>query len=90
MLYIKGLSFRSKDYTKELKLSSVHVFWTRLASFVQLGHFSEPQVASNFQNRTNEPIGLEHKIYTMMKGRGIIYGDHTVPVTICSEVQYVP
>ena len=26
----------------------------------------------------------------MMKGRETFYSDHTVPITSCSEVQYVP
>ena len=35
----------------------------------------------------NNPRGLENKIYTMMKESETAYGDHTVPVTSCSEVQ---
>ena len=44
---IKGVFFGSKDYSKELKLSSVHVFWARLASFGTLGLISDPQISSN-------------------------------------------
>ena len=40
-------------------------------------------------NENNDPKGLENKIYTMMKGAETFYGDHTVPITSCSEVQYV-
>ena len=64
------VSFGSKDYTKELKLSSVQVFWARLDSFGQLGLITDPQIPSKFHNGTNDPKGLEIKIYTMMKGGG--------------------
>ena len=74
---------------KNCKLSSVQVFWTRLAFFGRLGLISDPQISSKLQNGFNVSKGLENKIYTMMKGRETFYGDHTVPVTSCSEVQYV-
>ena len=69
-MFHKRLSFESKDCTKELKLSSVLVFWARLLSFGQLGLISEPQISSKLQNGINDPKGLENKIYSMMKGRG--------------------
>ena len=87
---IKGLSFGNKDYDKELKtVECVQVFWTRLASFGQLGLISDPQISSKLQNGINGPKGLENIIYTMMKSKETFYGDHTVPVTSCSEVQCV-
>ena len=87
---IKGLSFGSKDYNKELKtVECVQVFWARLACFGQLGLISDHQISSKLCNGINDPKGLENKIYTMMKGRETFYGDHTVPVISCSEVQYV-
>ena len=46
-------------------------------------------MSSKLQNGIDDPKGLENKIYTMMKGRETFYGDHTVPITSCSEVQYV-
>ena len=33
--------------------------------------------------------GIPTYFYTMMKGRETFFGDHTVPVTSCSEVHYV-
>ena len=51
------------------KMSSVQVFWARLASFGQIGLSSDPQISSKLQNGINDPKGLENKIYTMMKGR---------------------
>ena len=67
---IKGLSFGSKDYNKELKtVECVHIFWTRLACFGQLGLISDPQISQKLQNGFNDAKGLENKIYTMMKGR---------------------
>ena len=126
---IKGLSFGSKDYNKELKdlrdlpcvqqascleggpllwiwplylhvnqksnddelktVECVRVFWARLACFGQLGLISDHQISSKLCNGINDPKGLENKIYNMMKGRETFYGDHTVPVISCSEVQYV-
>ena len=49
----------------------------------------DPQISSKLQNGINDPKGLENKIYTMMKGGETFYGDHTVPITSCSEVLYV-
>ena len=54
-----------------------------------LGLNSDPRIFSKLQNEINYPKGLENKIYTMMKDREIFYGDHTVPITSCSEVQYI-
>ena len=87
---VKGLSFGSKDYNKELKtVECVQVFWARLACFGQLGLISDPQISSKLQNGISDPKGLANKIYTMMKGRETFYGDLTVPVISCSEIQYV-
>ena len=42
------------------------------------------------QLQSNDSKGLENKIYTMMKGRETFYGDRgQVPITSCSEVQYI-
>ena len=53
------LSFRSKEYTEELKVYSVQVFWTRLASFDQLGLICEP--VQWFQSSTMESMILKDK-----------------------------
>ena len=71
------------------KLSSVQVFWGRLASYGQIGLISDPQIYSKLQNGINDTKELENKIYTMMKGRETLYGDHTVPITSCSEVHWI-
>ena len=73
---------------KYYKLSSVQVCWARLASFGQFCLHSDPQIPK-LKNETNDPKGLENKIYTMMKGRETFYDDYTVPITNFSEVQYV-
>ena len=36
-MFLKGVSFGSKECTEELKLESV-IFWARLASFGHLGY----------------------------------------------------
>ena len=56
---IKGLSFGSKDYTKELKTVECKVFWVRLASFGELGLISDPKISSKLQNGINDPKGLD-------------------------------
>ena len=35
------------------------------------------------------PEDLKNKIYTMMKDRETFYSDQMVPITSCSDVQYV-
>ena len=82
---IKGLSF---ERTENCRVYN-KFYGPDLASFGQLGFISDPQMSSKLQNGINDPKGLENKIYTMMKSRETFYGDHTVPVTSCSEVQYV-
>ena len=46
-------------------------------------------IVSKFHNETHDSKGQENKIYTIVKGREMFYGRHTVPVTSCSEVKYV-
>ena len=87
---VKGLSFGGKDYNKELKtIECEQVFWVRLACFGLLGLISDPQISSKLQNGISDPKGLENKIYTIMKDMKTFYGDLTVPVISCSEVQIV-
>ena len=74
---VKGYPFEARITPKNCKLSSVQVSWARLASFGQLGLFSDPQISSKFQNGINDPKRLENKICTMMKSRETFYGDHT-------------
>ena len=50
---------------------------------------SDPQISSKLQNGINDPKGIDNKIYTMMKDRETFYGDHKVPITSYSKVQYV-
>ena len=71
-MFYKKITFGSKDTPKNGKLSSVQVFWDRLASISQLGLTSDPQISSKLQNGSNDPKGLENKIYTMMKSRGLL------------------
>ena len=62
---LKGVSFGSKDCTKELKLEC-KFFWARLASFCHLGFISDPLIVSKFHNETHDPKGQENKIYTIV------------------------
>ena len=64
----------------------MHISWARPASFCHLGVISDPLIVSKFQNETYDPKGQENKLYTIVKGRETFY---TVPVTSCSEVNYV-
>ena len=45
---------------------SVHISWTRLASFCHLGFISDPLIVSKFNNETHDPKGQESKIYTIV------------------------
>ena len=87
-MFLKMLSFASKECTKELKLECA-IFWARLASFGNLGHISDPLIVSKFHNETHDPKGQENKIYTIVKGMETFYHCHKVPITSCSEVKYV-
>ena len=87
-MFLKMLSFGSKECTKELKLGCVNI-WARLASFGNLGHISDPLIVSKFHNETHDPKGQENKIYTIVKGMATFYHRHKVPITSCSEVKYV-
>ena len=46
----------------------MHISWTRLASFCQLGFISDPLIVSKFHNETHDPKRQENKIYTIVKG----------------------
>ena len=83
---IRGLAYGSKDYTKELKTVGCTIFLGQTSWFRPI---SEPQISSKLQNGINGPKGLENKVDTMIKNRETFYSDHTVPITSCSEVQYV-
>ena len=61
-----------------------YLFSANLASSVTLKYLQSSKMKS-----INDPKGLENKIYTRMKGRETFYGDHTFPITSCSEIQYV-
>ena len=87
-MFLKMLSFGSKECTKELKLECA-IFWARLASLGNLGHISDPLIVSKFLNETHDPKGQENKIYTIVKGMETFYHRHKVPITSCSEVKYV-
>ena len=54
-----------------------------------LGLISDPLIVSKFHNETHDSKGQENQIYTIVKGRETFYRRHTVPVTSCSEVNYV-
>ena len=87
-MFLKGYPLEAKTAPKNWN-QSVHIFWTRLASFYHLGFISDPLIISKFHNETHYPKGQENKIYTIVKGRETFYRRHTVPVTSCSEVKYV-
>ena len=84
-----------KEYRSEAKTApknwnqSVHISWTRLASFCHLGVISNPLIVPKFHNETHDPKGQENTIYTIVQGRETFYRRHTVPVISCSEVKYV-
>ena len=65
------------------------MFLARLASFGYLGLISDLLIVSKSHNETYDPKGQENKINTIVKGRETFYHRHTVPVTSCSEVNYV-
>ena len=50
-MLLKSFFLRSKEY-RELKVSSVQVFWARLTSYDQLGLVSKPLMVLKFHNRT--------------------------------------
>ena len=89
MFYKRVILWKKEHYTKEMKLSSVQGFLARHASFGQLGYICDPQISSKLQNGINDPKRLENKICTIMKDRKTFYGDHMLPITSCSNVQYV-
>ena len=61
-MFLKRLSFGSKECTKELKLEC--------ANFLgQTSLISDPLIVSKFHNETHNPKGQENKIYTVVKGR---------------------
>ena len=88
-MFLKMLSFVSKECTKELKLECANFFKARLASFGNLGHISDPLIVSKFHNETHDPKGQDNKIYTIVKSMETFYHRHKVPITSCSEVKYV-
>ena len=88
-MFYKRLSFASIDNTKNLKTVECTSFLGQTSYFRLLNLISGPQISSKLSNGINDPRGLENKIYTKMKGRETFYGDHTVPFTSCSEIQYV-
>ena len=63
ILWKQGLHQRTKN------CRAYRFFWARLASFGQFGLISDPHIPPKLQNGTNDPKGLENKIYTMIKGR---------------------
>ena len=85
---MKVLYFGSKDYTKDLKMSSAQVFWDRLANFSQLGPISDSRISPKLQNGINDPKGPENKIYTMMKGMGTFYGYPFTVAKISPRVEF--
>ena len=68
--------------------TSVHIFWSRLASFGHLGLISDPLICLKFHNENHDSKGQENKFDTIVKGRETFYRRHTVSVTSCSEVKY--
>ena len=64
-IFLKMLSFGSKDYTKELKVKSVQIVWAILGSFNQLSNITDLLLCSKFHNRIHNSKGRENKINTM-------------------------
>ena len=62
------VSFLNKEYTKELKICSVRVFWPVLASLSNLGLSVDHLMVSKFHNGIHDPKGQENQIYTIVKG----------------------
>lgn len=89
MCSIKGYTFEAGIAQGNWSLSSVQVFWDRIASFGQLDLISDPRLSSGLPNEINDPKALENKIYTMKKDREKFYGDHTGQIRGCIEVKYV-
>ena len=69
-MLLKGVSFGSKDCTKELKLECAY-FLARIASFCHLGVISDPLIVSKFHNETHYSKGQENKIYTIVSCEAI-------------------
>ena len=88
-MFLKRLSFGSKECTEELKLECPSFLWARLASFGHLCLISDPLIISKFSNESHDPKGQGNKIYTIVKGRETFHRRHTVPINSCSEVKYV-
>ena len=79
-MFLKGYPWEAKTAPKNWN-QSVYISWTRLASLCHLGVISDPLIVSKFHNKSHDPKGQEHKIYTIVKGRKTFYCRHTVPVT---------
>ena len=84
-MFLKGYPLGANTAPKNWN-QSVHISWSRLASFCHLGAISDPLIVSKFHNETHDPKGQENQIYTIEKGKETFYRRHTVPVTSCSEV----
>ena len=67
-MFLKRLSFGSKECTEELKL-----VWAILASFSHVGLISDPLIISKFPDEPQDPKGQENKIYTIVKGKETFY-----------------
>ena len=81
--------FRERTIWCFNNLCPIPLFECNKICLIQSYLISDPQISSQRQNGIIDLKGLENKIYTMMKGMGAFYSDHTVPITSCSEVQYV-
>ena len=88
-MFLKRLSFGSKECTEELKQECASFLGQTIACFGHLGLISDPLIISKFSNESHDPKGQENKLYTIVKGRETFYSRHTVPITCCSEVKYV-
>ena len=64
-VFLKGCPLEAKNTSKNYN-HSVHIFWSRLASFGHLGVISDPLIVSKFHNETHDPKGQENKIYTIV------------------------
>ena len=53
-MFLKRLSFGSKECTEELKLECAN-YLGRIASFGHLGLISDPLIISKFPNETHDP-----------------------------------
>ena len=67
-MFLKGYPWEAKTAPKNWN-QSVHISWSRLASFCHLGVISDTLRVSKFHNETFDPKGQENKIYTTVKDR---------------------